>query len=104
MSISICETRLNDLVRIQEYKDGKVILTGVSWDWVSRTIHAKSVLLIPILRTSGFQLGTILPLRIHFTLSRDISDCHNWAGVRWYCITGIWWVEAMEAAKHATVT
>lgn len=34
-----------------------------------------------------------------FKRSRDIFGCHNWDGA-----TGIWWIEARDAAEHPTTT
>ena len=60
----------------------------------------KSPLKALVLNRGGF----CLPRR-HLATSGGIFGCHNWRpGAEWASgtATGIWWVEAIEAARHPT--
>lgn len=45
--------------------------------------------------------GTVLPLGDIVAMCRDLFSCYNWVGGRG--TTGIYWVEARDAAKYPTV-
>lgn len=45
-----------------------------------------------------FSTGVILPPRGHLAISGNVFGCHNWGGGA--CATGIWWVEARDAAEY----
>ena len=80
--------------------------TELDWSWLGLDVAVSGEVISnmapekdSIAWPSGSQPEAALPTKGHLTMFRDIFGCPRWERGA----TGIWWIEAGDAAKHPTM-